>query len=580
MENKRFFSIRSKVMLFSVVLAICPLLIVSGFSYFESTRVVRNQVIDLNLVNAKQIANHLDMIINDVNTISLNLIQNDEVAAYLHSPSAEFKQQNYSRMVSILNDQTFNKKYIYSIYVQDLSEKGFDNRGAVNLVPSDRLLQAKALKGKDSWYDDTVFVQNKEVKVITMIRDIRDIHHVSRSLGILKINVLESSIRDLYQTDSQEKRLFYLINDENVILSTVSSELIGSRIAPSFIHPDMDRRPEGYFNTDIDGTKHLAVFHRMKSQNWRIVELTPNELILKPGNVIKRATFFSIVVSFAICLAVILLFAARVLTPLKQIRVLMRRVERENFDTEMKVRGNDEITLLAIGFNQMSQKLDELINEVHVSKMKQKEAQLKALQEQINPHFLYNTLDLIYWMSRMENAFDTSVMINSLSQLFRIGLNSGSRFTTVRKEVEHLEHYILIQQKRYEESISFTMNIETETLDCTVTKMVLQPIVENAIRHGIEAVDGSGRIEIRIFQDGDMLVYSVSDDGGGADEDAIQEMLSRPAEEAPGLGLKNIHDRIKLNYGSPYGVEFVSVPSKGTTVSVRQPFVKGEAPHV
>jgi len=175
----------------------------------------------------------------------------------------------------------------------------------------------------------------------------------------------------------------------------------------------------------------------------------------------------------------------------------------------------------------------------------------------------------------MEKAFETSVMVSALSQLFRIGLNSGSRFTTVEKEVEHLRHYILIQQKRYEETIAFAIAVEPETSGCKVTKMVLQPVVENAIRHGIEPKGSSGRIEIRIFREGNDLVYRVSDDGAGADAAAVQAVLDRPASEHQGLGLKNIHDRLKLNYGARYGVTFESVPGEGTTVTIRQPFEKG-----
>ncbi|WP_274652007.1 sensor histidine kinase [Paenibacillus humicola] len=575
--KKRFFSIRSKVMLFAVVLTVFPLLIVSGFSYFESIRVVRDQTIDLNLINAKQISNNLDLIVSDVNTISLNLIQNREIADFLSTPDPQTRQLDYPRILSVLNDQAFNKKYIYSIYIQDLSETGVDNRGAVNLVPDNRLLQAKAYDGKDSWYFDSVFVQNQEIKVISMIRDIRDINDIGRSLGVLKINVPESAVRELFRTKSksQEKSLFYLIDQQKNILSALPADRIGSRIEPNLTSPGMDSRTEGDFNATVGGQNYLAIYYRMATQNWYIVELTPYKLISGPGNAIKRVTFYSIAASLAVCVLFIVLFGARVLEPLKRIRELMRQVERENFNLEMKVQGNDEIALLAGSFNRMSHRLNELINEVHVSKLKQKDAELKALEEQINPHFLYNTLDLIYWMSRMEQAYETSVMVNSLSQLFRIGLNSGSRFTTVAKEVEHIEHYILIQQKRYEETIDFSIDLEPKTRDCRVTKMVLQPIVENAIRHGIEPGGGDGRVEIRIFREGDDLVYLVSDDGEGIDGASVQAVLDRPTEKQRGLGLKNIHDRIKLNCGSRYGVEFRSASGQGTAVTVRQPFRKG-----
>jgi len=566
-------------MVFAVVLTVCPILIVSGFSYFEAEKVVRTQAIDLNLANARQIANTLDMIINEVNTISLNLIQNSDVIAYLSAPDSDTRQQYYARVLSVMNDQVFNKNYVYSIYIQDLSETGIDNRGAVNLVPGDRLIQAKDLKGRDSWYFDTVFVQGKEVNVISMIRDIRDIHHIDRSLGVMKINLLENSIRELYRTRGQDQSLFYLIDRDKIVLSALSDDEPGRKLGAFSPPPDMDRQAEGYFNANVDGRDYLGVFYRMDAQDWYIIELTPYERISQPGELIKQVTYYSIAASLAVCFGFILFFGSRVLEPLKQLRILMKHVEREQFQ-EMKVRGNDEIALLTRSFNRMSQRLNELINEVHVSRIKQKEAELKALEEQINPHFLYNTLDLIYWMSRMEKAFETASMVSALSRLFRIGLNRGSRFTTVGKEIEHIHYYILIQQKRYEEVIEFSVEVEPETLDCKVTKMVLQPVVENAIRHGIEPKGTSGRIDIRVFRDGDDLVYRVRDDGIGADAAAIQALLDQPAADHRGLGLKNIHDRLKLNYGARYGVTFDSVPGEGTTVTIRQPYEKGSVQDV
>jgi two-component system sensor histidine kinase YesM len=575
MKSKRFFSLRSKIMIFSFVLTVFPLLVVSSFSYIESTKIVRSQVIDLNLVNAKQISNNLEFIKNDVATVSLNLIQNNGLNSYLFSTSHEYKQDHQLQIVSLLNDQAFNKKYIYSIYIQDVKGPGIDNRGAVNTLDGVRLEQAKRLSGKEMWYFNTILVGNQKVNVISMIREIRDVNNIGRSLGVMKVNVLESSIKDLYLTKLKDKSVYYIVDQDKVILSTSSDKQVGNRLDPTLLNPKLANQTEGYFNTEIDRQKFLAIFYKMEAWDWEIIELTPYELISKSGDVIQRVTVYSILASLIVSLIFIVLFVSNVLKPLKQIRVLMKNVERENFNTEMKVQGNDEITLLAKSFNQMSKKLDELINEVHVSKIKQKEAELKALEEQINPHFLYNTLDLIYWMSRMEQAFETSVMINALSQLFRIGLNSGSGFTTVGKEVEHLQNYMVIQQKRYEETITFKIDVSEDTLECKVTKMILQPIVENAISHGIEQKGGYGHIDIRIYREEDSLVYTISDDGAGADEEVIRGLLYQVGEDNKGLGLKNINDRIKLNFGTSYGIAFHSSPSEGTMVLVRQPYIKG-----
>jgi two-component system sensor histidine kinase YesM len=574
-NNKRFFSIRSKIMIFSLILTVFPLLVVGTISYVASTNLVQSQVSNLNLVNAQQISNNIEFMMNDVKTISLNLIQNRTITGYLASSNPDYKRGQHLQVLSMLDDQIFNKKYIYSIYIQDWHGSGLDNRGAVNTVYDTRLDQARQLYGKETWYFDTLTVMNKKVNVISMVREIRDVNNISKTLGIVKINVLESSIRELYSAKIKDKSLFYIIDQDNNILSTQSREEAGSTLGSNILLTEMGRQSQGYFDTKIDGNNYLAIFYTMESSNWKIIDLTPYELISKSGDVIKSATFFSIIVTLIISLFFIFFFVARVLKPLKQIRILMKQVEHEKFDNEMKVQGNDEITLVALSFNRMSHKLDELVNEVHVSHIKQKEAELKALEEQINPHFLYNTLDLIYWMSRMEKAFETSVMINALSQLFRLGLNSGSGFTTVGKEVDHLRNYILIQQKRYEETIAFSIDAAADTLDCKVTKIILQPIVENAISHGIEQKGGYGRIDIRIYSEDDCLIYTVSDDGAGADETTIRGLLEHVGDDNKGLGLKNINDRIKLNYGSQYGIEFHSVPSEGTTVTVRQPLIKG-----
>ncbi len=585
MGSRRFFSLRSKVLLFIVAVAVIPLVIVSGFSTFESTKLIQSQVAQLKLESARAVSSHLDMMMNDVNTISLNLIQNRDVSAYLSSKDSAARQKQLSRILSICNEQAFNKPYLFSIYLQDLGEKGIDTRGALNAIPPDRLLRAKELKGGDSWYPDSVYVQNKEIKVITMIRDIRDINDVGRSLGVLKINIPQSSILELYRSSMPGESPFYLLDGSRIVLTSEKTGPDGGGEPPPLPAGGLGPAGEGQYAAELNGASYLAVYYRMSRPDWHIVELTPLRQIAEPAAVIRRFAFASMLASLAVCLAFILIFASKVLKPLKKIRELMRHVERENFGGQMEVKGSDEIALLSHGFNRMSRKLDELINEVHVSRMKQKDAELKALEEQINPHFLYNTLDMIYWMCRMERAFETSLMINSLSQLFRIGLNSGSRFTTVEKEVEHIRHYMAIQQKRHDGGIRFLEEIDPSVLSCKVTKIVLQPIVENAVRHGIEAGGGEGGIRLRIYRQGGDLLYEVADDGAGADEREIRTRLEsgesgQGNRKEGGLGLPNIRDRIRLNYGPAYGLEFRSIPGKGTVVTVRQPCIEGEAVHV
>jgi len=256
----------------------------------------------------------------------------------------------------------------------------------------------------------------------------------------------------------------------------------------------------------------------------------------------------------------------------------MSQVEGENFKAHITVSGNDEITQLGMSFNKMLMRLQELISEVYTAQINKKEAELKAFQAQINPHFLYNTLDTIYWMSRMEKAYETSELVQALSKLFRLSLNSGREITTVRDEVEHLRHYVVIQQKRYEDMIDFQISVEEETLDVHTVKLVLQPFVENAIVHGIEKKGDSGTIRVEIKRESDDLVFYIYDSGDGVNLEDIGRLLEQYGENNKGFAVKNINDRIQLYFGTQYGIEFMNRPD-GTVVKVVQPWVRGEMSH-
>ena len=253
----------------------------------------------------------------------------------------------------------------------------------------------------------------------------------------------------------------------------------------------------------------------------------------------------------------------------------MKKIENEEFNVNVDVSGNDEIALLSKSFNKMSYKLNELVSEVYTVRLKQREAELKALQAQINPHFLYNTMDIIFWMCRMENAYESSELINALSKLFRLSLNSGSEFTTVKNEIDHLNCYILIQKKRFEDKITFNTNVTADVLECKVVKLIIQPLVENAIHHGIEKKRGKGKIDITITRNCDDLIYTITDNGMGADEKEINKLLENVQEDNRGFALKNVNDRIKLYFGESYGLEFSSMVGIGTTITVKQPYIIG-----
>ena len=216
--------------------------------------------------------------------------------------------------------------------------------------------------------------------------------------------------------------------------------------------------------------------------------------------------------------------------------------------------------------------MDELVNQVYLAQIKEKDAQLQAMQAYINPHFLYNTLDTICWMSRMEDAQETCNLIEALSKLFRMSARDTRKVISVEQELEYINSYIMIQECRHTDFIQFEVQAQEETLKCQTVRFILQPLVENAILHGLEPTGRPGKLSIDIRRQEDKLVMTVEDDGMGADIEELRELLQSHPEGLRGMGISNVNDRIRLCFGEEYGIFFYNAEGGGLRVQAVQPF--------
>ncbi len=225
----------------------------------------------------------------------------------------------------------------------------------------------------------------------------------------------------------------------------------------------------------------------------------------------------------------------------------------------------------------MCERLQISYNEVDLKNIKLKDAQLSLLQSQINPHFLYNTLDTIYWMSEFNRTSDVSQMVSSLSRLFRLSLAGDENdMVPLTTEIEHVECYLYIQQVRHQDQLSYLLDTQVDASHYMVNKLILQPLVENAILHGID-VTGCGTVKIYIFQERDCLIYEVRNTGTAVDISAIQEILKKPISAESGIGIRNINDRIRLRHGNEYGIS-CSLEKDETVFRVTIPVIQREVP--
>jgi len=214
---------------------------------------------------------------------------------------------------------------------------------------------------------------------------------------------------------------------------------------------------------------------------------------------------------------------------------------------------------------------------VRAEEVNLRKTELRALQAQINPHFLYNTLDSIAWMCEQGRNAEAVEMVNALARLFRISISRGHELIPIRSELQHAESYLQIQSHRYKNQFSYSFDVQEECLDYLCNKITLQPIIENAIYHGINGLVDEGEIRISCRADGDDILFTVEDNGTGMEPEQVQAILRKERSDHTGIGIKNVNDRLKIYFGPAYGITIDSVPDEGTRVYIRMPKVREEA---
>ncbi|WP_300278393.1 sensor histidine kinase [uncultured Subdoligranulum sp.] len=260
--------------------------------------------------------------------------------------------------------------------------------------------------------------------------------------------------------------------------------------------------------------------------------------------------------------------------PLQQLETAMEQFEQDaDGFTYEPVAGTREVQELSDSFGHMVGRIQKLMTTVREEEIDLRKTELKALQAQINPHFLYNTLDSIAWMCERGKNADAVKMVHALARLFRISISRGHELIPIEKELQHAESYLLIQKFRYKNQFTYHFTVDESCLHCLCNKITLQPIIENSITHGLDLLVDPGHIEIEVCGDGEDILFKVTDDGIGMSQEQVAELLKNEPSDRTGIGIKNVNDRLRIYFGPQYGMSIDSVPDEGTTVTIRMPRV-------
>ena len=340
----------------------------------------------------------------------------------------------------------------------------------------------------------------------------------------------------------------------------------------------LGKTKESCFRLNYRGEKYLVTRTDMKTTGWTLVSMVPYKSVMAETMAISGVMILAV----AITLIVTLLLLNRILTgvvkPLKKLEKYMVQVNPDNMDQRMEILTDDEIGHLSMKFNQMMDRIRNLKEQVIEEQEDKRKYELQALQAQINPHFLYNTLDSIIWMAETNDS-NIVAMTEALAKLFRISLNKGNEEISLERELEHVKNYLIIQSMRYADKFTYEISAEPGVERCRTIKLILQPIVENCIYHGIKKKRGTGKITIRAYRREQNLIIEVSDDGCGMPEEICRKILSDEIESedisGSGIGVKNVNERIQLRFGKKYGLSYSSEEGVGTTVTYVLPYNEG-----
>lgn len=366
----------------------------------------------------------------------------------------------------------------------------------------------------------------------------------------------------------------FIMNSQGDIIYHPQQQLIYSGLKHEETK-ELALREDGAFH---DGNVIYAI-QSLPDKDWRVVGVSYlDEVVTDRLNTMKHIL---LVLVAAVVLAVLvssIVLSHMVSGPIRGLVKAMQEFEKEAAAFSYHpVRGSREIMELSRSFEHMVGQIQELMTRVRNEEITLRKTELKALQAQINPHFLYNTLDAIGWMCEEERSREAVEMVNALAKLFRISISKGHELISIEKELEHARSYLMIQKFRYKNQFLYEFEVEEACLPYMCNKITLQPIIENAIYHGIDRMVDQGLITIRIFKDGEDIVFQVEDNGIGMTQEQCRRILAaEPGDhKGPGgIGIKNVNDRIRIYFGDQYGITIESELDEGTCVTIRMPAVE------
>ncbi|WHH57144.1 histidine kinase [Petroclostridium sp. X23] len=595
----RYIPIQVKLLTTYLMIFIIPLLLIATITYSVFSNAMEKAAVDKALTINEQMLNRLDSYLYDIEKAASRLSANNQIVelmregGYYFSESQKFKDtlllyQNLKNIVNLKDDiqgillvAENNSIYHWSEHQMDVGDDIIYDDW-VKMMSDYHI--SKLILGQDH----KNYFRDKNKKVFSTIFKIYYSPNGGSKTSILGIVRVDSGIKvlqDLYSKElfnyQKEFKTSILDGNLNVIFDT-NEESIGRKLDGE-IARKLNTVVNGSFYLKGSGQGEFYIVNTSTYTGCKILTSIPLSVLLKDVNYIRKLTLIISILFLILAIAVSTLISYTITKPIKVLKERMKNVEKGNMQTWGQTVATDEIGDLTNSFNNMVYKLDNTIKNEYALKLKEKEAQLNALQSQITPHFLYNTLETVSCIAFNKNVQEICVIAKSLGKMFRYSIKGG-RISTVKSEIEHVKAYLEIQKIRMPNRFDTLIKVDGELWEHIIIKLVLQPLVENAVMHGLSGKQEDGYVAVLVGKNVDKIEIKIIDNGVGleqAEVDALNQSLlgenrsfMKYSNDKYSIGIQNVNARIKLFYGERYGLRYESMKGVGTTVYVSLPIIQ------
>lgn len=577
-------SIRYTVFLSFTISPIVAMVLTGMLFYINFSRQLEQTIQNENEMLVKQVNQSVDTYLRDMlrisNSIYYNVIKNVDIESDSIQSEMQLLYGTYDSYIE--NIALYNAEgELIATAPPALSKQGVDVRDAAWFQ--------KALDRAENLHFSTPAIQNlfvnaehRFLRVVSLSSAVEITSGKNTMQGVLLIDLKYNSLSELFDHMSLANGGYlYLMDANGELIYHPEQQLIASGLAKENNLVAATYHDGGQMET-FRGETRSVIVRTVGYTGWRIVGVIPQQgLALNQVDNLMIVAFILLLL-FDIVILINSFISTKLTAPIKHLEESVQAVEYGGGNTDIYQGGSYEIRHLGASIQGMVDQLQELTDDIVREHEQKQKSELDALQSQINPHFLYNALDIIVWMIEKEQPKEAVNIVTALARLFRISLSRGKNIIPVRDEIEHVQNYLMIQKMRYKNKFSYEIDLDEAVKNLSIIKLVVQPLVENAIYHGMDFMDGDGKITITARVVGEELHLSVADNGLGMKPEVVERLLveNTPVSKGSGVGLKNVNERIKLYFGDKYGVMIESEPDAGTCITLILPVVHCETEEV